>query len=308
MARYAKVFDSIWERSLRGKSDAILVFINMLTHADAQGVVNRHWQTIIDETGLSQEKVLAAIALLESPDPESNTPADEGRRIRRLAETRSWGWEIVNHAFYRDLLSKADNAERQKRWRIRNAGVTDSNETITSIPDGDVVSGVASSPEGGTGGTWRDSFAVYQAEELAAYDALRQDESWQAGRQKYHPNLDILLSLEKAHVDFWGTEAGWAWKKKSRSARSLNWKSTFATSLSLKGNQVWKDRNVQAERSKSPNDYRTIMDACKRGMERIQGTANWQDRPELVAEYQELRNNKVAADKALAKMGGKYNV
>lgn len=135
MARYAKVFDSIWERSLRGKSDAILVFINILTHADAEGIVNRHWQTIVDETGLSQERVLAALTVLESPDPESNTPNHEGRRLRRLAENRSWGWEIVNHAFYRELLSKADNAERQKRWRQRNASVTDSNKTVTTVPD-----------------------------------------------------------------------------------------------------------------------------------------------------------------------------
>lgn len=302
--RYAKVFDSIWERSLRGKSDAILVFINILTHADAQGVVNRHWQTIVDETGLPQERVLAAIALLESPDPESNTPTDEGRRIKRLADNRSWGWEIVNHAFYRELLSKADNAERQRRWRQRNARVTNSNETITVDPDGDGVSdGDGLSPEGGPGGTWRTSFALYQADEQAAYEALRKDTGWQAGRQKYHPNLDILLTLEKAHVDFWNTEAGWAWKKKNRSAKSLNWKSTFATSLSLKGNQVWKDRAAQAaERPKSVYDYERIRDACKRGMDRISSTAQWQDNPGLVKEYQELRANKLAADKAIARV------
>jgi len=300
---FTKLFSSIVTSSLWSEDDKTrILWITILAITDKDGFCGASLPGLAAMARLSIKDTEESVAKLEAPDQHSRSSNDEGRRLHKV----EGGWLVINFAFYRDK-ERADKRREYMANLMREKRANDANNMLTGAnPSASASSSSsASSPEGGTGGTWRDSFAVYQAEELAAYDALRQDESWQAGRQKYHPNLDILLSLEKAHVDFWGTEAGWAWKKKSRSARSLNWKSTFATSLSLKGNQVWKDRNVQAERSKSPNDYRTIMDACKRGMERIQGTANWQDRPELVAEYRELRNNKVAADKALAKMGGK---
>ena len=62
----------------------------------------------------------------------------------------------------------------------------------------------------------------------------------------------------------------------------------------------YKERPAQ-QRQLSVNDYRTTIDSCKRGMERIQGTAQWQDNPGLVKEYKELRTNKMAADAAIAR-------
>ena len=36
-------------------------------------------------------------------------------------------------------------------------------------------------------------------------------------QERLNPNIDVKLSLEKGYVNFWGTEAGWIHKKKSRS-------------------------------------------------------------------------------------------
>ena len=119
---YAKVFSSLFDGSLRGHSDEILVFVNLLSHADAFGIVDRHWRAISDETGLSHERVKVAITALESPDAESRTPTEEGKRIVHLDAHRDWGWRIVNHAKYRDLCSKEQNAERQRRFREHQKG------------------------------------------------------------------------------------------------------------------------------------------------------------------------------------------
>lgn len=139
--RYAKVFDSIWEGSMRGKGDPLFVFVNLLTHAGQDGVVDRHWQTIIDETGLSKDRVLAALEYLLSPDPESRTPDEGGRRIVLLDPHRTWGWRIVNHKQYRDLCTKTQNAERQARFRERNANVTVCHKDAVDVGVGVSVSG-----------------------------------------------------------------------------------------------------------------------------------------------------------------------
>lgn len=86
---------------------------------------------------------------------------------------------------------------------------------------------------------WRNSFEVYKAELKQAYISLINDVEYIKQRQSYHNNLDIPKSLEKACVDYWATEEGWAKKKKSKS-KTIDWRSTFNNALSLQCNQVRK--------------------------------------------------------------------
>lgn len=86
---------------------------------------------------------------------------------------------------------------------------------------------------------WRNSFDVYKEELKQAYISLINDVDYIKQRQSYHNNLDIPKSLEKACVDYWATEEGWAKKKKSKS-KTIDWRSTFNNALSLSCNQVRK--------------------------------------------------------------------
>lgn len=95
---------------------------------------------------------------------------------------------------------------------------------------------------------WKLNYGTYLIEANKAYDKIRSDIEWIKGRERYHPGLDISLSLEKAFVDYWGTEAGWNHKKKSK-ADSINWKTTYQNALTMKCNQVWKDKNKQDQDS-----------------------------------------------------------
>ncbi len=137
---YAKIFSSLFDGSMRGKSDLILVFVNLLCHADQEGNVDRHWQAIVDETGLSMERVQEAIAELESPDKESRSPDDEGRRIVLIDDHRKWGWHIVNHKHYRDIASEQHRRELT-RMRVEkhrsNACVTQ--QALQGVTPVDVV-------------------------------------------------------------------------------------------------------------------------------------------------------------------------
>lgn len=118
---YAKIFTSLWDGSLRGRSDEILVFINLLTHANPAGEVDRHFKAIADETGLPTERVRAAITALESDDPESRSPVEKGKRVTRLDDHRDWGWKIINYDHYRGLVSdherREKTKERTRKWR-----------------------------------------------------------------------------------------------------------------------------------------------------------------------------------------------
>lgn len=65
--------------------------------------------------------------------------------------------------------------------------------------------------------TWRNSFDIYKQIVDDTYQQILNDQSIMDELQRLNPNLDIKLSLEKSVVNFWGTDAGWKHKKKSRS-------------------------------------------------------------------------------------------
>ena len=121
---YVKLFTSLYQGTLRGRTNEILVFTNLLAHADQHGTVDMHWQAIADETGLSREAVEQAILNLESPDLESRSPECNGCRIIRVDDHKAWGWQVVNYVKYRAIRSEDDRREQnrlaQERWRARN--------------------------------------------------------------------------------------------------------------------------------------------------------------------------------------------
>lgn len=88
--------------------------------------------------------------------------------------------------------------------------------------------------------TWRNSYEVYLLGLKKVYDELRFDPEFIKQQEKYYPNVDIVLSLEMAFNNFWGTEAGWKHKKKQRS-NDINWKLTLVNAIKM--NKVYKQNN-----------------------------------------------------------------
>lgn len=116
---YCKVLASLYQGTLRGRPNEILVFINLLAHADCSGTVDKHFKAIADETGLGVEEVKAAVQVLESPDPESRSPEQGGARLIRLDEHRVWGWQIVNYVKYRAIRNTEDRREQNRLAQAR---------------------------------------------------------------------------------------------------------------------------------------------------------------------------------------------
>ena len=99
--------------------------------------------------------------------------------------------------------------------------------------------------------TWRDDFDIYKKELNTALIEMLNDKQWMLEREKFNPNVDIKLTLEKCYAEFWGVEKGWVHKKKS-ATNELDWKATMINAI--KKNKVYKQYN----NSNNGNDRRSI--------------------------------------------------
>lgn len=84
---------------------------------------------------------------------------------------------------------------------------------------------------------WKDDFDLYLSDLRFEYKKLISDVNFILEQERFNPNIDIKLSIEKACTNFWATEAGWKNKKKSGSV-NIDWPATFKNAISL--NKVYK--------------------------------------------------------------------
>ena len=120
------VQSSIWNES----SDTRVVWITMLALKDENGFVRGSSKTLSRMANVSLDKVEEALEKFLSPDPDSCTPDDDGRRIQEY----TGGWLVLNHIKYRDKehILREQNRERVRRFRERNKekpSVTECNVT-----------------------------------------------------------------------------------------------------------------------------------------------------------------------------------
>ena len=136
---YGKIFRTIYDSSIAEDYLVRLVFQDLLILSDEFGVIDKTPESIARQTNVPLEVVARAIAILEQPDPNSRTPEEDGRRIVRLDEFRSWGWRIVNKKFYRDLKDREDEREKTRlrvaRYREKQRSKADSvtDETLQGV-------------------------------------------------------------------------------------------------------------------------------------------------------------------------------
>jgi len=100
MAGYAKLFSCIVTSSVWCQDSATLrVWIAMLAMKNKQGDVEGSIPGFASLARVTIEEMRRAVEILSSPDPDSRTPDEEGRRILPIPG----GWHVVNHVKYRDM-------------------------------------------------------------------------------------------------------------------------------------------------------------------------------------------------------------
>ncbi len=104
---------SIMEEERRTK----MVWVLMLAAADRDGIVDATHASLARKFNEPLEDVRFAIGVLESPDPQSRSQAEEGRRLVRIDDHRDWGWRIVNYGMYRNTRDSEGRREYKTRWQ-----------------------------------------------------------------------------------------------------------------------------------------------------------------------------------------------
>lgn len=94
---------------------------------------------------------------------------------------------------------------------------------------------------------WRTNFEVYLNDLCEAYESLIVNEEYLRQKKIYYPDVDIVSSLEKMVLEFWGTQQGWEYKKK-QFGPDINWQLTFDKQLNYRLNQVLKPHRNEPKR------------------------------------------------------------
>lgn len=111
---YGKIFDSIYDGTLRANWQGLVTFQQLIILADKDGVLDMTPHAIHGRTGIPLEIIEAGLDHLSKPDPYSRSSAEEGRRIILLDENRPWGWRLVNHDYYNRLRSAEEKREADR--------------------------------------------------------------------------------------------------------------------------------------------------------------------------------------------------
>jgi len=111
---YGKIFEQIYDGSLRMNWKAMITFQQMIVLCSEDGDVDMTPESLHYRTGIPLDIIKAGIEILENDDPESRSPNCNGKRIERLDEHRTWGWHLVNHEYYKNLSTWEEKRERAR--------------------------------------------------------------------------------------------------------------------------------------------------------------------------------------------------
>lgn len=148
MGGYGKLFESMFDGTLatKGPWQAVVTFQQFLILKDANGIVDMTPEAISRRTTIPLDIIRAGINVLEQSDPDSRRPDEEGRRIVRLSEHRTWGWRVVNHEHYRDLRAPSDRRDYMREYQRKRRAKGGSGSVVNSVNAvNSVLTGVSTS-------------------------------------------------------------------------------------------------------------------------------------------------------------------
>lgn len=111
--------------------DTLRVWIAMLAKADQAGIVRASVPSMAHLCMIDIERMREILAVLEAPDQDSRTEAEEGRRLRRI----EGGWEIVNYLKYRNTRDGDLRREQQRQWDREHRGARPNSKARKHLSD-----------------------------------------------------------------------------------------------------------------------------------------------------------------------------
>ena len=130
---YNKLFTKILDSSIWLESDTTrLVWLTLLAAMDQDGFCEfASVKNLAHRAVVSLDKCKEAVEILESPDPDSADPDNDGRRIERIPG----GWLVINAEKYKELVSRTVAREKARqrvaKHRAKQVGSTKCNADVT---------------------------------------------------------------------------------------------------------------------------------------------------------------------------------
>lgn len=133
---YAKLFSRITESSLmEERINVRYTFVMMLAIADPEGYVIGTDVAIARRLNMPLGEFKECLSVLMSPDPDSNSQEEDGRRI--TVSTSERGYHVVNFVTYRELKDPQGRREYMreymKKYRQRNSETIDVEELTSDV-------------------------------------------------------------------------------------------------------------------------------------------------------------------------------
>lgn len=230
------LFDDSWFMGL--SKDAKLLWIYLITKCDHAGIIDFNEKLCRVQTGI--EKIDEAFKQL---DNRCLTVRERYRFIPKFIYFQYPNFPNSNAKAQNSAISRLIEFNLIKQ--LDNGCLTLNQELTNSYgySNGKCID-ISNDEKGGVGEkTWRNDFELFKSELREEYHRLIDDAGFIAVQERLNPGIDIKLTIEKACVNFWATEAGWKHKKNSK-AKSLDWKQTLINSLSMPSNKVYTDRKI----------------------------------------------------------------
>lgn len=134
---YGRLFASIFDSSIMEEEMHVrYLFQCMIALADEEGVVDLTRHALARRVNMPLTVVNEGLERLMSPDPQSRSPLENGARLVPIRET-DWGWRLVNHAGYREIVNSSDRKTYMREYmRRRRAKEEPVNTALTDVNDG----------------------------------------------------------------------------------------------------------------------------------------------------------------------------
>ena len=186
-----------------------IVWMTLLAMADKNGEVQASIPGLANIARVDVEACRTAIKIFESPDPDSRTKDEDGRRIQEI----KGGWHILNHEYYRELGSEEDQrrkaAERQRRYRERQkrngknvTGCDKSHQKPHTDTKADTEANTKADTEAEKGKEGNPSKALKQKIVDAYNDVARERKGWRVCSKIPQGEVGIALNARCSDKDW----------------------------------------------------------------------------------------------------------